>query len=115
MKILLAIFILALGAGCTVTPSRERHYPTRAEIAAVLPPSYAECKIHEIRQAPDGSFVVSFGSADLTPRTFEEGKMIRPPVKVVWTNNQWELRSIFNHRNPGNRKKSANNEIHRTQ
>ena len=115
MKRLLAILTLALGAGCTVSPRTGQHPPTRAEVTEVLPSSYADSMIADIGQAPDGSFVVSFDSADMTPKTFEEGKMIRPPVKVLWTNDQWELLSIFDHRNPGNRKKTANNEIHRTQ
>ena len=111
MKRLLAILTLVLGAGCTASPRTEQHSPTHADVRAVLPSSYADCRIEEIRQAADGTFIVSFGSADMTPRTFEEGKMIRPPVKLVWTNDQWEVRSIFDHRNPGNRKRTANNQI----
>ncbi len=102
---------LAFLVGCAGTPDGGQRPPTPAEIRSLLPTSDSPYEITEIRKAPDGSFVVLFDSVDMKPDTFEDGRMIRLPVKVVWTNAHWELRSFFNldHRNPGNRKRSANN------
>jgi len=104
----------AFVVGCAGTPGGGQRPPTPAEIQSLLPKSGTPYEIAGIREAPDGSFVVLFGSADMKPKTFEDGRMIRPPLKVVWTNGQWELRSILDHRNPGNRKTSANQALHGT-
>jgi hypothetical protein len=108
MKHWWTIVSLAFVVGCAGTPEEGQRPPTPTEIQSLLPKSDTPYEITEIRKAPDGSFLVLFGSADMKPATFENGRMIRPPGKVVWTNAHWELRSSFDHRNPGNRKTSAN-------
>jgi hypothetical protein len=101
------VLSIAFVAGCAGTSGEGQRPPTPAEIQSLLPRSDTPYEITEIRAASDGSFVVLFGSADMKPKTFEDGRMIRSPVKVVWTNARWELRSVLDHRNPGNRKASA--------
>ncbi len=108
MRNWLTIVSLAFIVGCAGTPREGQRPPTPAEIHSLLPQSDTPYEIDEIRKVTDGNFVVLFGSSDMKPETFEDGRMIRPPVKVLWTNDHWELRSIIDHRNAGNRKRSAN-------
>lgn len=98
---------IAFVVGCAGTPGDGNRPPTPAEIQSLLPKSDTPYEIAEIREAPDGSFIVLFGSADMKPETFEDGRMIRPPMRVAWTNGHWELGTLYNRRDPGNRKKAA--------
>ena len=105
----LAIVALVSAMGCTATQTASPRVPTETDIRALLSPGGAAVQIKDIRATSDGAFMVFFGAPDLAPEKFEDGRIIRPPIKVVWTNENWVLRSIFDNRNPGNRKRSANN------
>ena len=103
-----AIIALVFVAGGVGTPSNRNRVPTSADITALLPPMHEKCQIKEIRKGSDGSFMVFFGDPETPLNEFEDGRIIRPPVKVVWTNEHWETRSILDHRNAGHRQKPAN-------
>ena len=102
------ILAVAFAAGCTATQTASPRVPTKADIRALLAPSDAAFEIKGVRPVADRTFIVFFGDPELAPEKFDDAQMIRPPIKVVWTNEHWELRTIFDNRNPGNRKRSAN-------